>query len=343
MTTVGDASKVRMMMIGLRVVAPVILSASLANRLRNAQHARRSSLYSRLARPPALRNAQPRRSGMARTRSDTGTRAGAALRPKRRARATSVRSVRHAVDVLRCLASDPPLFGVGEIASIVGLHKSSVSRMVATLEEHDLVERDASSRRVRLGPGLLGLVAPLLATLRVAETGLPQLVELAQRCGETISISVWDGAGAVNLEQVLGARAVKHYAARGSRNPAHATASGKLLLAFASAATVERVLSRDLRRFTPRTIGTRSALLAEIAVIRRQGYAINEGEFSIDVGAVAAPVRNDRGVVVAAITATVPMYRFAVPGRRALIEQVREAADRVSARLGYVARERHAR
>jgi DNA-binding IclR family transcriptional regulator len=78
-------------------------------------------------------------------------------------------------------------------------------------------------------------------------------------------------------------------------------------------------------------------------VIRRQGYAINEGEFSIDVGAVAAPVRNDRGVVVAAITATVPMYRFAVPGRRALIEQVREAADRVSARLGYVARERHAR
>src|SRR4029079_9603970 len=85
----------------------------------------------------------------------------------------------------------------------------------------------ASSRGVRLGPGLLGLVAPLLATLRVAETGLPQLVELAQRCGETISISVWDGAGAVNLEQVLGARAVKHYAARGSRNPAHATASGK--------------------------------------------------------------------------------------------------------------------
>src|SRR6185312_13723311 len=124
MTTVGDASKVRMMMIGLRVVAPVILSASLANRLRNAQHARRPSLYSGLARPPALRNAQPRRSGMARTRSDTGTRAGAALRPKRRARATSVRSVRHAVDVLRCLASDPPLLGVGEIASIVGLHKS---------------------------------------------------------------------------------------------------------------------------------------------------------------------------------------------------------------------------
>src|SRR6185503_10277750 len=203
------------------------------------------------------------RNGMARMRLDIGRQpgngAGRRASPKAEPRPPHVLSVRHAVEILRCLASDPPLVGVSEIASVVGLHKSSVSRMIATLEEADLVERDAESRRIRLGRGLLGLVAPLLPAVRAVDAALPQLVDLAQRCGETISISVWDGAGAVNLEQVLGARAVKHYAARGSRNPAHATASGKLLLAFASAATVERVLSRDLRRFTPRTIGTRSA------------------------------------------------------------------------------------
>jgi DNA-binding IclR family transcriptional regulator len=242
----------------------------------------------------------------------------------------------------RCLASDAPLLGISEIASVVGLHKSSVSRMIATLEEDDLVERDPASKRIRLGPGLLSLVAPLLGTVRVVETALPQLVDLAQRCGETISISVWDGAGAVNLEQVLGGKAVKHYAARGSRNPAHATASGKLLLAFAPSETIDRALRRELRRFTPRTICTRSALLAEIAAIRRQGYAFNEGELSLDVGAVATPVRNDKGIVVAAITATVPMYRFAATHRRQLTEFVRDAADRVSMRLGYV-RADHAR
>lgn len=247
------------------------------------------------------------------------------------------------MEILRCLASEPPLAGVSEIAGVVGLHKSSVSRMIATLAEADLVERDAESRRIRLGRGLLGLVAPLLPAVRVVDAALPHLVDLAQRCGETISISVWDGAGAVNLEQVLGGKAVKHYAARGSRNPAHATASGKLLLAFAAADTIDRVLHRELRRFTPRTICSRSALLAEIAAIRRQGYAVNEGEWSVDVGAVAAPVRNDKGTIVAAITATVPMYRFAATNRRALIEQVGDAADRVSVRVGFVNDERHAR
>ena len=275
--------------------------------------------------------------GMARMRSEIGRHAGSGGRTQAKPapRPPHVLSVVHAVEILRCLAGDAPL-GVSEIASVVGLHKSSVSRMIATLEAADLVERDGASKRVRLGSGLLGLVAPLLPAVRVVDVALPHLVDLAQRCGETISISVWDGAGAVNLEQVLGGKAVKHYAARGSRNPAHATASGKLLLAFAGAGTIERVVRRELRRFTSRTICTRSALLAEIAAIRRQGYAINEGELSADVGAVATPVRNDKAIVVAAITATVPMYRFAAIRRRALIEQVRDAADRVSLRLGFV-------
>lgn len=250
--------------------------------------------------------------------------------------ASKVLSVRHAIEILRCLSNETPLLGITDIASVVGMHKSSVSRIIATLAEDDLVERDAPSRRIRLGPGLLSLVAPLLGTIRIVDTAMPELVDLAQRCGETISVSVWDGAGAVNLEQVLGRKAVKHYAAPGSRNPAHATASGKLLLAFASAETGERLLARDLRRFTPRTICTRAGLLAEIAAIRHQGYATNNGELSLDVGAVAAPARNEKGAVVAAITATVPMYRFTADRARPLIDLVMDAADRVSARLGFV-------
>jgi len=237
---------------------------------------------------------------------------------------------------MRCFSNETPSLGITDIASVVGLHKSSVSRMIATLAEDDLVERDPLSRRIRLGPGLLSLVTPLLGSVRIVDSAMSQLKELAQRSGETISIGVWDGSGAVNLEQVLGRKAVKHYAAPGSRNPAHATAAGKLLLAFAGPQAVDRTLGRDLRRFTPRTICTRSGLLAEIAAIRRQGYAVNEGELSLDVGAVAAPVRNDKGTVVAAISATVPMYRFAAAGRRALIDLVRDAADRVSAHLGFV-------
>jgi len=327
----------------------LIVIAGAAPLLRIAQRTARYCVNlrpsSNLASRCAKRNERIR-NGMARMRSDIGRQPGKdgvrRASPKPAPRPPHVLSVRHAVEILRCLASDPPLVGVSEIASVVGLHKSSVSRMIATLAEADLVERDAESKRVRLGRGLLGLVAPLLPAVRVVDAALPQLVDLAQRCGETISISVWDGSGAVNLEQVLGGKAVKHYAARGSRNPAHATASGKLLLAFAAAETIDRVVHRELRRFTPRTICTRGALLAEIAAIRRQRYAVNEGEWSVDVGAIATPVRNDKGIVVAAITVTVPMYRFAATNRRALIEHVRDAADRVSARIGFVKHERDA-
>ena len=243
-------------------------------------------------------------------------------------------AVSHAIEILRALSSETPLLGISDIASIVGLHKSTVSRTVATLEEDDLVERDAITRRIRVGPGLLSLAAPLLAGVRVVDAALPHLADLAQRSGETISLSVWDGAGAVNLEQVLGANAVKHYAAAGSRNPAHATAAGKLLLAFAPDAARERAMRRELRRFTPRTICSRAALLAEIAAIRRQGYAVNDGEWSLDVGAVAAPVRNESGAVIAAVTATVPIYRFGAANRRPLIDLVRDTAGKVSLRLG---------
>ena len=95
---------------------------------------------------------------MTRARVYSGRHAGnGASRAARRTepRTPHVLAVRHAIEMLRCLASDTPLLGVSEIASVVGMHKSSVSRMVATLEEDGLVERDPASKRIRLGAGLL--------------------------------------------------------------------------------------------------------------------------------------------------------------------------------------------
>jgi DNA-binding IclR family transcriptional regulator len=247
-----------------------------------------------------------------------------------------VTAVRHAIDILRGFSTSAPEQGVSEIARRVGLHKSSVSRLVATLEQDHLVERDPETRRVRLGVGLISLAAPLLASVKVAEASRPYLAELARRAGETISFSVWDGAAAVSLEQALGGNAIAHYAPPGSRNPAHCTASGKLLLAYAPPADIERALARKLERFTARTLCDRARLRAELATVRAHGCAVNAGEFAADVGAVAAAVRNVGGTVVGAITATVPMYRFEAARRNELTAMVKETAARLSKRLGYV-------
>jgi DNA-binding IclR family transcriptional regulator len=253
-----------------------------------------------------------------------------------RSREPTVIAVRHAIDILRGFSAIAPQQGVSEIARRIGLHKSSVSRLVATLEQDHLVERDAVTGRVRLGVGLVSLAAPLLANVKVAEAARPYLAELAQRSGETINFGIWDGSGAVSLEQALGGNAIAHYAPPGSRNPAHCTASGKLLLAYASPDEIERLLARPLERFTPRTVCDPVKLRAEIATIRARGYALNAGEFAPDVGAVSAVVRDVGGEVVGAITATVPMYRFEAARRSELTELVRETALRLSQRLGHI-------
>lgn len=256
----------------------------------------------------------------------------AAPPPAREARPPTILAVQHAVQVLRSLSAEGPA-GVSEIALRVGLHKSTVSRLVATLQEDDLVERDPATRRIRVGPGLLSVASPLLHRGTIAEVVRAPLLELAQRCGETISLSIWDGAGAVNLEQMLGGKAIKHYAPPGSRNPAHCTAAGKLLLAHAPAPALERILSRELPRYTPKTLATTAALRTEIALIRRRGYALNNGEFAVDVGGIAVPLTGSDGEVTGAITATVPMYRFSASQRTRLLGQLLAAGEAASARL----------
>ena len=260
--------------------------------------------------------------------------AGAEERPA--GRAPTVRAVQHAVEVLHCLSAAQPDLGVSEIARRVGLHKSSISRLLVTLEEARLVERDPRSDRSRLGIGLVSLAAPLLVNLEVTRIARPYLEALAERSGETVNLSIWDGTQAVSMEQALGASAVKHYAPPGRSNPAHCTASGKALLAHAPVTDLQRLLDRALDPYTERTLIERDKLLAELEQIRREGYALNNCEFVDDVGAVAAVVRNIEGAVVGAVTATVPAFRFGPEQQEKLIAMVRATAAEISQRLGYV-------
>jgi DNA-binding IclR family transcriptional regulator len=253
-----------------------------------------------------------------------------------RERSARVFAVQHAVEVLRCISRAPPDIGINEIARRVRLDKSSVSRLVRTLERERLVERATNSERVRIGFGLVSLAAPLLAGLRVTNLAPPVLEELARQTGETVNLSVWDGSEAVSVQQALGASAIKHYAVPGQRNPAHCTASGKLFLAYLDEAEIEVICRTPLESYSARTITDPSALRTEIKNIRKRGYALNDGEFEEDVGAVAAAVRDGQGRVVGAITATVPLYRFDPARRKRLAEMICTTALGLSEQLGYI-------
>ena len=269
-------------------------------------------------------------------RNEADQRASAALTGSSGRRET-IGAVEHAIDLLRCLSGANEALGVNDIARRIGLHKSSVSRLATTLEKARLVHRDAVTGRLSLGMGLVALAGPVLAGLGIRDLVRPLLVRLAEATGETVSFCIWDRADAVSIEQVAGSNSIRAYATPGHRDPGHATASGKVLLAHLGEKAIADYCSRPLHPFTGRTITDPTMLAAELARCRSRGHAINTGELESDVGAVSAVAFDGRSQVAGAVTATVPMYRFE-PGRQAeLAQSVGRCAAEISALLGHPA------
>lgn len=237
--------------------------------------------------------------------------------------------------VLEAFSIDKPLLGVTEIAQHVGLHKSTVSRILVTLEQGGYVERDADSGRFRLGLGLIALAGPLLADLDVRRAARPAALEqLTARTGETSALVVWNGHQAVVIEQVPSPRQVKHTAALGTRHHTYQSASVQVFLAQLPAGAVQQLFEQRLIG-GPCDAGPPDGLPGELDRVRDRGYAINDGQTSVEEVGIAAPVYDHRGAAVAAVLLSAPRYRVAAGMLDPLGKAVAGTAKEISGRLGY--------
>lgn len=234
--------------------------------------------------------------------------------------------------VLRSFTAAEPLLGVTEISAKVGLHKSSVSRILATLEAADLVERDAVSRRFRLGLGVIELAGPILADLDVRRVAYPLLADLARRTGETAALMVWSRGAAVCVEQVASPQEVKHSTAIGTRYASAASASVQVLACAQPIADIRRQI--DTGVLTGPGLGTTEEYLATLAAVRSSRVAINYGQTSVDEVGIAAAVEDHRGAWVAAVLLSAPRFRVSAEHSEALAEEVLRCAEEISQRLG---------
>jgi DNA-binding IclR family transcriptional regulator len=225
---------------------------------------------------------------------------------------------------------------VTELSRELGLHKSTVSRLMITLERGGLLARNPETERYRLGVDLIGMAAHVASHMDVREVARPFLRHLAEACEETVNLSVLDQGQVVNLEQSAPpARQVKNLGEVGRRTPAHCTAAGKVLLAHLPAEELDRVLEAGLERLTPHTITDPQALRDALVQVRREGYAVAQEELEEGLNVVAAPIYDHAGRATAALSIAGPAYRVA-PGRFApLAAQVMEAAAGISRRLGH--------
>ena len=212
--------------------------------------------------------------------------------------------------------------GVSELADELGLHKSTVSRLLATLHARGLVQRDGD--RFLPGPELARLGALAIHGLGLLRRARGPLEALAADTGEAVNLAVVQGDQAVNVHQVQTTHYIGMADWTGRGAPLHATANGKALIAFGAAPVPER-----LYRLTPRTIVTRGRLLKDLARTRERGYALAVEELEAGLNAVAAPVLDYFGNCVAAVSVSGPAYRLPAARLDALGEACAAAASEI--------------
>jgi IclR family transcriptional regulator, acetate operon repressor len=247
-------------------------------------------------------------------------------------RGTSV--VVNAIAVLRSFSVDEPLLGVTEIASRIGLHKSTVSRILATLEAENLVERDPDTRRFRLGLGLIAVAGPLLAELDERRVAYPVLRELTERTGETSALMVWNGTESMCVEQIASPHQVKHTAPLGTRYTDALSSSVQVFLAAEDPERVRSLIRSGTIAFPGLDDDGLEAYLLRLKEAAARGYATNYGETSLDEVGVAAPVYDHRGDIAASVLIPAPRFRVSPETLQALGEACAAAARRVTGRLG---------
>jgi IclR family transcriptional regulator, acetate operon repressor len=250
--------------------------------------------------------------------------------------ARGISVLQNGIAVLRAFSVEETLLGVSEIAARVGLHKSTVSRILGTLENERLVERDPSTRRFRLGLGVIALAGPLLADLDVRRVAYPVLHDLSRRTGETAALMLWDGGEAVCVEQVPSSHQVKHTTPLGTRYRDAASSSVQVFLAQGDPLEVRSLLMKGAIDLPGLTEATLEAYAARLAEVRDRGCAVNYGETSLEEVGVAAPVRDHRGEPVAAVLLSAPRFRVSAEQLAVLAEATVAAAAAVSSRLGGV-------
>ncbi len=247
-----------------------------------------------------------------------------------------VQSVTRALQALELIAEAGEL-GVTDLGRRLGVHKATASRLAATLADGGLVERDPVSDRYRLGFGLIRLAGTAMAGLDLVRTGRPVLEELADRTRESVTLGVLSNDEVIYVDQVASPRLIVSGNWIGQRTPLHCSASGKVFLAWLSLSKRDQLLARPLQVYTPQTVTDPASLRQQLEEARIRGYACIQDEIEEGLNAVAAPVRQANGEVVAAIAVSGPSFRVRAIDLPGLGRVTVDAAVAMSRRLGHAA------
>jgi len=243
-----------------------------------------------------------------------------------------VASVARALAVLDALAESGAELGTNDIARRTRINPSTVSRLLATLVDSGLIEHVQATGRYRLGLRLVQLGNAVVERLDLRDLARGPLEALVAVTAETATLSAPGEGVAITIDFVPGPSSVQGVAQIGRPSVAHATATGKVMLALSTGGAPEG----PLLAYTARTITDPVALRGELERVRVRGWAESLGEREDDLNAIAAPIRDGRGGLAAIMGLQGPAFRFDPPAMSAALAPLREQAEAVSAKLGWL-------
>ena len=249
-------------------------------------------------------------------------------------RSPSIQSVDRAVSVMEFL-SRRGWSGVTEVSRELEIHKSTAYRLLTTLRDRGLVEQDAATEKYRLGFGLVLLARAVRADPDILRCARPVCEHLSGHTRETVTIAVLEGDDAVVIHQSISRASALGVDWTGRHTPLHATAAGKIFLAYMPEDQLLRILEGPLERFTKNTIVDPESLKDHTGKIRDEGYGYTVEELETGLNAVGAPIRGADGAVVGAVSVSGPAFRLRPDALPEIGELSRRAAAEISRCLGF--------
>ena len=247
-----------------------------------------------------------------------------------------INSILRASGILKTFAEGKGSFTLREMAQSMKLDRSTTYRILLSLEQCGLVEKDEKSGGYSLGLGAFEIGSAYQRRADFVPIAKPFMEELALKAQETVNLAVLSGTEILYIDKVDSPRSVGVMSKIGQRNPVYCTSLGKSLLAFQSEEEQARIMAEiEFKPLTPYTITSRKEFLKEMKQIRSQGYALDRREIEEDVECIAAPIRNHLGNPVAAISISGPQKKIQTPREKDYVGWVTEAAEGISSRLGF--------
>jgi DNA-binding IclR family transcriptional regulator len=249
---------------------------------------------------------------------------------------TRVQSIDRAVAILDCFSEEKKELRLSEISERLGLNKSTVHGIISTLKYHGFISQDEETQKYKLGIRFVEFGDLVINSMNIRNAAVPVIDAVCERIEETVHIAMLDGLDVVWIEKRECTKSIKTSTKIGARLPAYTTADGKIIICYQNKDKIKNYLPKRIPQYTKNTITNKGEFIKKLEEMKKNGYAIDNEEYVEGLKCVAAPIFDHNGKVRFSLSTTGPAFRMDEERIKELIVIIKEAANEISHRIGYM-------